>query len=107
MRLLTSLMIFAASTLAAVADPPSDAQIEAGRLFITETCAGCHATGVEGESPNPESPAFRFLGRRYPIIHLEEAFAEGIAVGHPGMPEFTLEPDQIAEVIAYLTSIQR
>lgn len=55
---------------------------------------------------HPEAPAFRTLWKRYPIDALEEAFAEGIYVGHPDMPEFIADPDQIAAVIAYIESIQ-
>jgi cytochrome c len=32
--------------------------------------------------------------------------AEGLSVGHPDMPEFVFEPDEIAGILAYLKSIQ-
>ena len=32
--------------------------------------------------------------------------AEGILTGHPAMPEFRFAPNQVAEVLAYLESIQ-
>jgi hypothetical protein len=37
---------------------------------------------------------------------LEEAFAEGVLVGHPSMPEFRFEPRDIDALLAYLESIQ-
>ena len=43
----------------------------------------------------------------YPVESLEEALAEGISTGHPTMPEFRLDPDQIGDVIAYLKSLER
>ena len=49
---------------------------------------------------------FRELAKRYPINALEEAFAEGIVTGHPGMPEFEATPKQIADIVAYISSIQ-
>lgn len=55
---------------------------------------------------HPAAPAFRTLRERYPIDALEEAFAEGIYVGHPDMPEFVADPDQIAAIVAYIESIQ-
>ena len=74
---------------------------------IAETyCASCHAIGREGESPHEGAPTFRTLSQRYPIDDLEEAFAEGILVGHPDMPEFRLNPQQNAALVAYLQSIQ-
>jgi cytochrome c len=33
--------------------------------------------------------------------------SEGISASHPTMPQFRLDPDQIADVIAYLKTLQR
>jgi hypothetical protein len=38
---------------------------------------------------------------------LEEAFAEGIVTSHPTMPEFRLDPGQIADVIAYFKTLEQ
>jgi mono/diheme cytochrome c family protein len=52
------------------------------------------------------APPFRTLSEAYPVESLSEAFAEGILVGHPDMPEFRLEPAQINDLLAYIQSIQ-
>ena len=49
----------------------------------------------------------RTLHERYPVESLEEPLAEGIITGHPSMPEFQLDPGQVADVIAYLKSLER
>jgi mono/diheme cytochrome c family protein len=36
---------------------------------------------------------------------LEEALAEGISTGHPDMPEFVADPDQIDAILAYIESL--
>jgi len=77
-----------------------------GRRLAEIYCARCHAIGVEGESRHPMAPPFRIIGRNYPVNSLEEAFAEGILVGHRDMPEFQLEPTQIDDLVAYLQSVQ-
>ena len=59
-----------------------------------------------GQSTHPEAPLFRTLGKRYPIEALEEALGEGIISGHPDMPEFKFEGDDVGAIIAYLKSIQ-
>ena len=41
-----------------------------------------------------------------PIEGLAEALAEGIFVGHPDMPEFVFEADEVGAILAYLKSIQ-
>jgi cytochrome c len=39
---------------------------------------------------------------------LEESFAEGIVVtSHPTMPEFRLDAGQIADVIAFLKTLEK
>lgn len=87
----------------AVADPDP---VEAGRAFLAENCAGCHAIDAEGESPLEAAPPFRDLHRLYPVEYLEEALAEGIVTGHPDMPQAVLEPEMIAAVIAYLHTLE-
>jgi cytochrome c len=77
-----------------------------GEALLATRCAGCHATGRTGASPHSAAPPFRTLSSKYPIEGLAEALAEGFSVGHPDMPEFIFEPDEIAEILAYLRSIQ-
>ncbi len=38
---------------------------------------------------------------------LEELLGEGIMSGHPDMPEFSFEADEVGDIIAYLKSIQQ
>ena len=82
------------------------ALVAEGRRLAEIHCARCHAIGVEGESRHPMAPPFRTLSRNYPVGALEEAFAEGVLVGHPDMPEFEFEPRQVDAVVAYLQSVQ-
>lgn len=85
---------------------PTAGNIAEGQRLAEINCASCHAIGTSGESPNPLSPPFRTFSRNYPVNRLEEAFAEGILVGHPSMPEFRLEPAQIEDLLGYIQSIQ-
>ncbi|MCG6858503.1 MAG: c-type cytochrome [Salaquimonas sp.] len=77
-----------------------------GKELVELNCSPCHATGATGDSPHPDAPPFRELSKRYPIEALEEAFVEGIETGHPDMPSFVAAPDQIADIIAYIESVQ-
>jgi len=77
-----------------------------GRLLLTENCARCHAIGRTGSSVHRQAPAFRTLGQRYPIDSLAEALAEGLMTGHPDMPEFVFEIEDVDAILAYLDSIQ-
>jgi cytochrome c len=79
-----------------------------GQRIAQRNCAVCHAIARTGESANLQAPAFRTLAQRYPLDDLEEALAEGIMVGHeaPDMPLFEFQPNQIADLMAYLRSVQ-
>jgi cytochrome c len=76
-------------------------------LKIAQThCSTCHAIGRSGKSRSPQAPRFRDLSRHYPITALEEAFAEGILVGHAEMPNFQLSPQQNRDLVEYLRRVQ-
>jgi mono/diheme cytochrome c family protein len=94
--MLAALLLSAAWVLAACAtfDPPrttvssdafESARIERGRHLAVTNCSGCHAVGSSGDSRHPMAPPFRHLSRNYHVNELEEAFAEGVLVGHPDM----------------------
>ena len=81
--------------------------IKRGDTLLARECGRCHATGRAGNSPLKDAPALRTLAKRYPIDSLEEALGEGIMTGHPEMPEFKFEPDDVGAIIGYLKSIQQ
>lgn len=77
-----------------------------GRTLLAEKCSRCHAIGRTGSSPHREAPLFRTLGQRYAIETLAETLAEGLYTGHPDMPEFVFEVDEVNAILAYLHAIQ-
>lgn len=89
---------------AAVAATPSERR---GLGFAKSHCARCHAIGRSGKSRLEQAPPFRTLHTRYPVETLAEAFAEGIYTGHPRMPAFELDPDQINDLLSYLKTLER
>ncbi len=80
--------------------------VQRGKEFARVNCARCHSIERTGESPSKPAPPFRTLHQRYPVEYLEEALAEGIVTGHSDMPEFRLEPDQIADFIDFLKTLE-
>jgi cytochrome c len=78
-----------------------------GLVFVRTHCSHCHSVDRIGKSPLVIAPPFRTLHERYPVESLQESLAEGIITGHPSMPEFRLDPGQVADVIAYLKSLER
>ena len=78
-----------------------------GEALLITNCARCHAVGRSGVSPHPQAPPFRTLSRKFKVEGLAEALAEGISTGHPDMPEFVFEADEVGAIIDYLKSIQQ
>src|SRR5262245_33081520 len=90
-------------TNAALALTPAE---QRGRNFVVTNCSRCHAVDKVSASPLKIAPPFRDLHHKYPIETLQESLAEGIYTGHPTMPVFQLEPDQINDVLSYLKSLE-
>ena len=74
--------------------------------FARLHCAQCHAIEAVGESPLTIAPPFRTLHLKFPIESLRRRLAEGIVADHPTMPQFRLDPDQLADVMAYLQTFE-
>jgi cytochrome c len=84
-----------------------DPRQQRGLTFARANCARCHSIDKVTVSPLKLAPPFRELHNRYPVETLEEALGEGIVTGHPNMPEFQLDPDQIGDLISYLKWLER
>jgi len=79
--------------------------VQRGLSFSKNNCARCHTIGRYGASPLRDAPPFRDLKQRYPLEDLYESLSEGIMTGHPTMPVWRLEPDQIHDLIDYMKTL--
>src|ERR1043166_7605582 len=77
-----------------------------GKTFALNNCARCHSIDKATQSPLKIAPPFRTLHLRYPIETIAEALAEGISTGHPTMPQFQLDPDQINDLLSYMKTLE-
>ena len=104
MRLLIagSILVLSTCPLFAALSPSAQRGLNLARA----NCARCHSIDKVSESPLKLAPPFRTLHERYPVENLEEPLAEGIVTGHPSMPEFRFEPDQIHDFIEFLKTLQ-
>jgi cytochrome c len=92
--------------LVGAATTAENASLRHGETLVMRNCSRCHAIGRVDTSTHPEAPPFRTLSKRYPIESLEEALGEGIISGHPDMPEFRFDGDDVGAIVAYLKSVQ-
>lgn len=103
--LYASAMLFLGLCLPASAQETAP-EFDYGKALVEANCAACHGIESNDQSKHPEAPPFRTLWERYPVDALEESFVEGIATGHPDMPQFTATPEQIVAIIDYIASLQ-
>jgi mono/diheme cytochrome c family protein len=80
-------------------------EIAAGKALLAKHCARCHQIEAKGASRLPIAPPFRDLMQRYGPEALEEALGEGLSSGHPNMPEFVFEPDEIEAILSYFGTL--
>ncbi|MET4207393.1 cytochrome c553 [Bradyrhizobium sp. LA2.1] len=88
-------------------NPTAASSVEQGRRLALLYCAKCHSTDKVSPSPLKIAPPFRTLHERYPIEMLQEALAEGIVTGHPAMPEFQFDSDQVGDFMAFLKTLEQ
>ena len=100
--------LLTATTALAMEDAPGDltASVAKGRALVERNCGMCHAVGAEGPSPLAKAPPFRDLTERFDVDNLGEGLAQGILKGHPAMPEFRFQPQEVVSIVLYLKSIQ-
>jgi cytochrome c len=106
MTIARTILAAAVALAAAVQPATAAADLKLGETLLVRHCGACHAVGKTGDNPQKDAPALRTLSSRYPVEALEEALGEGFMSGHPEMPEFKFDADDVGAIIAYLKSIQ-
>ncbi|RAK56824.1 c-type cytochrome [Phenylobacterium deserti] len=105
---LTAVALSGCATLgAAGASADADAAAVArGRVFAQRACSGCHAIDAAGQSPNPSSPAFPQVARRFTEPSLRHRLQLISRNGHYEMPPIYITPAEISDVAAYIRTIK-
>ena len=102
-------LVIALGAFLSVSSSPVFAQSPAaqrGLTLVRVHCALCHAIDKVSDSSLAIAPPFRTLHVKFPIESLRRRYAEGIVADHPTMPQFRLDPDQLADVMAYLQTFE-
>lgn len=103
LRLALFVTLISAAGAAALAQP---AAVARGQRLAQAMCSQCHAIGRTGDSPTAGAPRFRELMAFEQGHTIDEIFAKGILVLHPGMPSLALPDRDQADLLAYLRTIQ-
>lgn len=84
-----------------------NAQEDQGRALLVKHCARCHGIAPAEKSRHQSAPTFSEIMKRYRAEMLSEALAEGLTTGHPDMPQFSFEPDEVSAIVRYLDTLSK
>ena len=104
---IVEIALYVALMSGAMAQPGLEPAAQRGLTIARTYCMRCHSIDRVSPSPLAIAPPFRTLHKKYPVENLEEAMAQGISTGHPTMPEFRFDTDQISDFIAFLKTLER
>ena len=104
-----------ACTLAGAQPQRAPPGMSGGQRIAERNCGGCHAV-ASGASKLADAPPFRTLHDRYPPGGLDVILQEGMLrpsrmpeegspPSHPRMPMADLDDDEVAQLKAYLRSL--
>jgi mono/diheme cytochrome c family protein len=75
-----------------------------GSVLALGTCAVCHSVSKNGSSTNPSAPPFRTIAETKGMS--EMALSVSLQTPHRAMPNIMLDPQERADVIAYILSLK-
>ncbi len=92
--------LFALPSLAAT--PPDPAH---GQTIVKRWCAGCHQVTPDQKPVSSDVPSFLFIAHQEKLT--EKVLSDFLATPHPRMPDMGLTRGEIADIVAYIKSLDR
>ncbi len=83
------------------------ARIAKGLAFAQERCAACHAVGINGSSPNPESPSFEDIANQPGLTRTSLRRFLTDSHNYPDAMQFTVERSEIRNLADYMLTLRR
>lgn len=102
---LAALIASAGVSAFAIGATRDDPAIARGAEIAEGRCANCHAVALEDHSPEKDAPQFRVLSRVYSAKFLADELLDISQNGHFEMPPVALREDEVADVAAYISSL--
>ena len=77
-----------------------------GQAYAERVCAACHAVGAgQQSSPNPNAPPFQAIANTPGMT--ATALNAWLHSAHASMPNLVVEPNDRADIYAYLEALRR
>lgn len=94
------------AALAAPADDRRAGSIDSGRFLVLRSCAGCHAVGETGKSPDSHAPPFPVVRGSVTSGQLTMMLSELSKNGHAEMPPIFMSEAEIRDISAYVANLR-
>ena len=102
-----SIVAFAILAVCATSAHAQRSPEDRGEDLIRQHCTTmCHAIGHSGTSPVSKAPPLRALTQRGLLDSLKSSLEKGSLSGHPQMPAFSFQQQDVSAILRYLRSIQ-
>ena len=76
-----------------------------GLALAQQVCARCHAVQKQQtQSPNDDAPAFQTIASVPGMTAI--ALSAALHTSHQTMPNLVLDPDDLADIVAYILSLK-
>lgn len=86
--------------------PPPPITASRGQALAEASCAGCHAVGSYGSSPNPNAPPFAYIANQEGLTRETLSYWLRGAHNYPSEMDFSLNEPQAADLVAYMLTLR-
>ena len=101
---LTALALAACQTSPpATGSAPAEAR---GEALARSSCAGCHAIGRQGSSPNPKAPPFALIVNQQDLNAATLSTWLRDAHNYPREMDFSVDAGEVDELVAYMLTLR-
>jgi mono/diheme cytochrome c family protein len=76
-----------------------------GEILVKHWCAGCHQVTPDQKPVSSDVPSFVFIAHQEKLT--EKVLADFLATPHPRMPDMGLTRSEIADIVAYIKSLDQ
>ena len=102
-RIVSGLAVAAALIVLAPAEG-AKAAASRGEILSHQWCAQCHGVGPNQPSADQNAPSFSAIAAEPSAT--EYSLRTFLRVPHPTMPNFVIKPDDIDDIVDYITSLK-
>jgi mono/diheme cytochrome c family protein len=89
--------------LCALADDAAKGDAAHGEIIAKRWCAACHLVASDQAEANSDAPPFVSIARKKQASELTDFLTDP----HPKMPNMSLSRSEIADVVAYIKTLDR